>query len=368
MKNEIGAAIDLGSTSIAVSLIQLNTGEEINTCSFPNPQISYGGDVITRIRYCMEDLTHLKELSDILWNALYEKITELLQDDFIQLRIMVISGNTTMLHILQNLSVKGLARAPFEPVTTDFSEGLISDKQMFSGVSVLYPPGFSAFVGGDILSGAQSLMLGQHTAYDLFVDLGTNGELLLINKDRGYASSTACGTVFDSAITGAGYGSDCIRAISQCLRRGLINKEGLLAAPYFETGICIDEKVTIKQQHIRNFQLAKGAIYAGILSLMKEAAIDFSDIGQLYISGGLGFYMNIHDAFTVKLLPKSLQGKIRVCGNTSLAGAKNLLLSKHNDTLSEILQEYQNLKSRTESIELANIKQFQSIFMESLNF
>lgn len=359
----IGVAVDLGSTSIAVSCLNMLTKDEVCSFSFANPQRNYGADVITRIRYCMESEEHLALLGNLVKDALNEKLKQHLEDKFCYVSQIVYSGNTTMLHIVRELSVDGLASAPFTPVTLDYAE----EETVLNAAKVktIYPPGFSAFVGADILMGAWYLQMGQQEAYDLLVDLGTNGEMLLLNQDKGFATSTACGPVFDSAVTGAVYGSECIKAIAGCVKRHLIDETGLLAAPYFDKGIEIDKGFVMKQSHVRNFQLAKGAIYAGIQCLLEKAGIETSQIGHVYISGGLGFYMEKRDAFTVKMLPKEFSDKIVVSGNSSLEGAKKLLRVGASQ---DILKEYEDIRHRTESFELANVSGFQERYMQALNF
>ncbi|MGN0154924.1 MAG: ASKHA domain-containing protein [Lachnospiraceae bacterium] len=364
MENAIGVAVDLGSTTIAVCCMDMTTKKEILSFSFANPQSRYGADVITRIRYCMESNQHLLELGQMVREELKAKLEEHLGDKAASVSQIVYSGNTTMLHFLRGLSVDGLASAPFTPVTIDYAKELISNENTLEAV---YPPGFSAFVGADILTGAEYLQMGRDEQYDLLVDLGTNGEMLLLNQTHGYAVSTACGPVFDSAITGAVYGSECIRAIASCVKCRLISEEGLIVSPYFEKGIEIDKGFVIKQQHVRNFQLAKGAIYAGIRCLMEKAGINADKIGHVYISGGLGFYMDTRDAFTVKMLPEEFAGKISVSGNSSLEGAKKLLLADDKE-MQQILEDYEAIRKRTESLELANLQSFQDIFIQSLNF
>lgn len=371
LDDKIGIAVDLGSTTIAVCCLNMMTRKEILSFSFANPQCRYGADVITRIRYCMKSDENLAELGNLVKDTLQTKLSEYLGDKITQVCQIVYCGNTTMLHILRGLEVDGLASAPFTPVTIDYSEEIIDLKDtrgvVSDSIKVLYPPGISAFVGADILAGAEFLQMGQEEAYDLLVDLGTNGEMLLLNKHYGYAVSTACGPVFDSAVTGAGYGSECIKAIANCVKRNLINSDGLLAAPYFERGIEIDKGFVIKQNHIRNFQLAKGAIYAGVLCLLEKAGINVSQIGHVYISGGLGFYMDTKDAFITKMLPGEFAGKIIVSGNSSLEGAKKLLMAEGNEKQA-VLSACEAIRKRTESFELANMEQFQDIYIQSLNF
>lgn len=390
---DIGIAVDLGSTTIAVSCYELKTQKELFSFSYANPQTAYGADVITRIKKCVEEKEMLVKLSMLVKSSLKEHLMEYFAKydaksplHMRDIRKIVYSGNTAMLHILRKLPVNGLAAAPFTPVTLEFTGETLSLQESFfpeeentmgsvgnfanqdkTGILAIYPPGFSAFVGADILIGSWVLQMGMQERYDLLVDLGTNGEMVLLNYEHGYATSTACGPVFDSAVTGAVYGSECIKAIAGCLKQGLIDKTGLIAGPYFKSGITIDKGFIIKQEHIRKFQLAKGAIYAGIICLMEKAGITEDKIGNVYISGGLGFYMNVRDAFTVKMLPEFLKGKITVSGNTSLEGAKKLLLAD-DKSLPAVKQRYEDMKKRTTSFELSTFSGFEKQFISAVDF
>ena len=377
LNDKIGVGVDLGSTSIAVCCLNMVTKDEICSFSFSNPQCRYGADVITRIRHCIDDNTMLDKLRKLVWEQLFSKLNEHLGADSKHISHIVISGNTTMLHIVRGLSVDELASAPFQPIDLEYREESILMNE--NKVTIIYPPGFSAFVGADIMTGAQSLNLGRDKSYDLLVDLGTNGELLLINSQHGYTASTACGPVFDHVLAGASYGSDSIHAIANCIKRGLIDSTGKIANPFFEKGIEIDKNFVIQQQNVRNFQLAKGAIFAGIQCLLNLAGITHDDLSKVYVSGGLGFYMDIKDAFSVRMLPKEISGKIVVTENTSLNGAKNLINSMNQsntaasvniDTIKKesILAYYTAVKQRTDSYELANLPDFQKYYMNALNF
>lgn len=373
MKNEIGVAVDLGSTTIAVSCIDLISKEEIAAFSFSNPQCVYGADVITRIKHCIDKPEMLGTLKTIVIECLKDQLKKHLAEPVSAVSQIVFSGNTTMLHIMRGLSVNGLAFSPFTPIDIEYKE---VRNQV---VTVAYPPGFSAFVGADILAGAEYLEMGKSDKYDLLIDLGTNGEMLLLNNEKGYATSTACGPVFDHAVIGAVYGSECIKAIANCVKRGLIDKSGQIPEPFFDKGIEIDKDFVIRQQNVRSFQLAKGAIHAGIICLMEKAGITFDDINKVYISGGLGFYMDISDALTVKMLPIELKGKITVSGNTSLEGAKKMLLTDEiysnakdevhvQSSKEQLLHSYEDLQKKVCSFELANFEKFDKIYVELLNF
>lgn len=372
--NEIGVAVDVGSTSIGVCCVDLAHKTEILSFSFANPQYIYGADVVTRMKHCVEDSSMLYKMRALVEDGLYVKLKEYLQERYTNISCIVFSGNTTMLHILRGLSVEGLSSAPFQPVSLEYAEIKsvredIEDKwkECCQYITNIYLPGISAFVGADILAGAEYLQMGKTENYELLIDLGTNGELLLLNKERGFATSTACGPVFDHVISGAKYGSESMKVIANCVKSGLIDKSGKLADALFEKGISIDKNFTIKQENIRNLQLAKGAIYAGVQCLLEKAGITAQDVAKVYISGGLGFYMDKRDAFTLKMLPKEFADKMIISGNTSLEGAKRFLLSDSEKRV-KILKTWENIYKCTKSFELANCERFQEIYLNSLDF
>ncbi len=364
--NDIGVAVDVGSTTIGVCCVDLSHQMEILSFSFTNPQYIYGADVISRIKHSLEDKQTLYKMNGMLREKLHEKLQEQLKEKYEYISRIVYSGNTTMLYILRELSLDGLAEAPFKAEHLDYEE---KNVVCMNGnhVKEIFLPAFSAFVGADILSGAIYLEIGNHQSYELLVDLGTNGELLLLNKKQGFATSTACGPVFDHVLSGARYGSESMKIIANCVKRGLIDKTGKMVDALFDKGIVIDKNFVVKQEHIRNFQLAKGAIYAGIQCLLNRAGITANEVSKVYISGGFGFYMNSKDAFTLKMLPKEFTDKIVISGNTSLEGAKDVLLANDENRV-YLLQEYDNIRNRTESFELANSASFQEIYINSLDF
>lgn len=387
--NEIGVAVDIGTTTIGVSCIDIYSKRVITEFSFSNPQKVYGADVITRIKNCIDESSAEKNMSDMLLLRLNEELKNRLFESYDRITQLCYSGNTTMLHILRRLSVEGLSRAPFSPVSLDYFECRVTHEDKSSDVTEMFLPCFSAFVGADILAGAEYLGMGKDDEFDLLVDLGTNGEMLLLNKKCGYATSTACGPVFDYGVSGAVYGSECIHAIAGCVKRGLIDSTGLIKEPFFEKGIELDKGFVIKQEQVRRFQMAKAAIYAGIICLMHKADIDYTNIGKVYISGGLGFYLDIRDAFITKMIPEDFRSKITVSGNTSLEGAKKFLNSElrdvigitdeafdsHRDNEAEIiakrnnmLSNYESIRNRTEAFELAEYEKFQELYIEALEF
>ncbi len=366
INNDIGIAIDVGSTSVGICCLNLKNKMELFSFSFSNPQHIYGADIVTRIKHCITNDSMINKMHEILENAIYTQLKAHLKDDFQRISKIVYSGNTTMFHFLREFQVYGLSKSPFSPISLEYYENRVT-KIDNENVIHIFLPGVSAFVGSDILSGVHYLQMGKTDSYELLIDLGTNGELFLINNKKGFATSTACGPVFDHAVRGAKYGSESMKIIANCVKRGLIDKTGKITDVFFENGIDIEKDFIVTQENVRNFQLAKGAIYAGICCLLKQARITASEVSKIYISGGFGFYMNPKDAFLLKMFPYEFRDKIIISGNTSLEGAKEFLLL-HDLEKERILTEYQELRQRTHSFELSNIDDFQDCYINSLNF
>lgn len=358
---QVGIAVDLGTTTVGVSILELDQGRELQAFSFANPQYVYGTDVITRIRNCTENPEMLTRMGELLRSKLFSELKERTGIPEGGISEIVYSGNTAMLHIFRGMSVDGLGAHPFRPVSLAYACQETGSE--YGAWSETFLPGFSAFVGADILSGAWYLGMGASAQYELLVDLGTNGELLLLNEKGGYAASTACGSVFDHTGSGAAYGSETIRVIAAARRRRILDTTGRLKPPLDQSGIGIEKGYVLRQHHIRSFQLAKGAIRAGITCLLDKAGVTAQDVGRVCISGGLGFYMDPADAFTVGLLPEEFRSRLEVTGNTSLYGAKKMILERNRNMA---MRQMDDIISRTESFELALFPDFQKIYLESM--
>lgn len=357
----IGAAVDLGSTTIAIQCMDIKSGTILKSATCPNPQYLYGADIITRIQYCIKEEHMAVVLKNIVQDTLQEQLQHLLGEHISDLKKIVISGNTVMQHILRGFPVNGLSMSPFTPFSLEAGE----DVWEFDGISVpvFYPQGLSAFVGADVISGGAFLQMGNEEDYEILIDLGTNGEILLLNDKTGLATSTACGPVFDHAVSGAGYGNESIHAIANCIQRGLIDETGTIADVFFDKGIKIAKNFVIQQGNVRNFQLAKAAIYSGIICMKQNAGITWEQISKIYISGGLGFHMQLRDAFIVGLLPQPLKGKTIVSGNSSLSGAIEFL--RNPDSMKKRCAQ---IVEKTTAVELANLEHFQEEYIKAMYF
>lgn len=345
-------AVDLGTTTIAMQAIAEKTGKVVGTYGVLNPQRKFGKDVIARIQ--AGNAGKLSALKEAVIQALVEGITYL-QKEGLSFEKMIIAGNTTMVHLLMGYSVEGLGRYPFQPETLDFIETKIQNIKTF------LLPGISAFVGGDVVSGIYQLGIHKAEKKMLLVDLGTNGEIVVGDKNRLVVTATAAGPAFEGGPLAGIVGSDMITLVSTMLKDKVIDTTGKLEECYGEDGYPI-EGVRITQKDIRDLQLAKAAIRTGIDALLARCQISYEEIEQVYLAGGFGYYLNVEDAKRIGLLPKELIGKVKAVGNTSLGGA--ILLGQKE----EIKEELSPILEKAEDINLATLEDFGEKYLETLNF
>lgn len=300
-------AVDIGTTTIAMQLRSRSDGAVLDVYTAINPQRKYGADILSRITAA--------EVEKNRWDMM-ELVRGVLQDGlshFSQVKKMVIAGNTTMIHLLMGYDVSGLGKAPFTPISVDEIH-----TYMF-GVETVVLPGISAFIGGDITAGIYALGLDRQENICLLVDLGTNGEMVLGNRQKLLATSTAAGPAFEG--NGDCFGTDLMDITAKLLNQGILDETGLLADPYFDEGITI-EGVKITQQYIRQLQMAKAAICTGIEVLYRNYGLtDYNEIDRVYLAGGMGYYLNPEAAAMIGLIPKDLCKKTEPVGNAALEGA-----------------------------------------------
>lgn len=405
-------AVDIGTTTLAAYLVNLAAGRIEGTASAYNPQASYGADLISRISYAAIP-EGLERLHSAVIEAINRLIAELAAAKGIRTSQLVqinLAGNSCMTQLLLKVDPESLGRIPFEPVFKDpirltpAELGLTLNPDGL--VCVL--PGIGGFIGSDISAGALACDLnGDKT--ELFVDIGTNGEIILTGKGRMLASSTAAGPAFEGAkiscgrLAGPGAVSDLmftasglelvtignqppagicgtglIRAVVELVKRGVINETGRFAdglkdprydperKRYYLTGRnSADqgvEPVYISQQDIRQFQLAKGAVSAGIRLLMKKLELKAEDLFNIYLAGAFGSYLEPEDAVFLGLLPPVPKDRIKAVGNTAGMGAVITVLSR------TALEDLSRLSRRIEHVELADDPEFTEVFTEAMLF
>ncbi len=329
-EKKLGIAIDLGTTTVAMELVSLTDDSIIDRCGFMNPQIEYGSDVVSRIRTgsTAEGLASLRAsvISKISsgihsMSKIHENISKI-----------VISGNTTMNSILEDLTLENLGHAPFpikNPDSVTVPADIFFGEETFVNASVTCLPNLSAFVGADALCGAIVCGIHRSDSYQLFADLGTNGELILAKNGIGFATSCACGPAFEGMLKrGTTAPTTTFDLLNRLNKLHVVNDDGVLADQYIENGYRIAGGSLIDMDTIRSFLLAKAAICAGIESLMDVAGICDSDISKVYLAGGFGCSLKISCAVDLGLFPESFQEKAEFAGNTSLYGAHKCLIDK----------------------------------------
>lgn len=361
---EPAAAVDIGTTTIVMKLFYKG---KVYETGFVNPQRVFGADVMSRIQAANDGA--LWKLQALLREKLYQELEILMKrcgaDIAESWQVnMVISANTTMQHIYRGFSCEGLGRAPFSPVTLELERANGSNDH----VQEIFLPGISAYVGADIVSGIYALELLEEEKPVLLLDLGTNGEMALGCKKKLLVASTAAGPAFEGSELAMNiHASGIMRILHELIRERKIDKNGTLVDPYFEHGYPVQKQdLRITQEDIREIQMAKGAIRAGIEMLLGAYGIAPQEVEKVYLAGGMGYYLEPEDAAAIGLLPYEFlqKKKIQSVGNTSLRGAVRFLQEEE----AQAAKQLQRIKEMAKEITLANTARFQKLYMKYMNF
>lgn len=365
-------AVDIGTTTVAMHLVAAESGRRLDTYTCLNPQRVYGADVISRIRAGMDGKG--EHLQALIREELGKGCRQLVQTaerlSFSAPEKMMISCNTVMGHIFMGYPLDGLGHSPFQPVS------LKAEYTEWEGMEVCLVPGISAFVGGDIISGVYACGLCERNTESgdgwLFLDLGTNAEMVMGMDGHLTATAAAAGPAFEGRGRGGALGAERMEAMALLLDQGMMDETGLLREDCFEEGaevkLSSGKKVRILQEDIRDIQMAKAAVRTGIdfmLRTMPEGS--YEKIRHVYLAGGLGFYLSAETAARIGLIPGELAGRVQTVGNTSLAGAVSLAVNwqKHGKKEAEQLEIY---GEQIEVFNLAETEGFEEIYIGYMNF
>jgi uncharacterized 2Fe-2S/4Fe-4S cluster protein (DUF4445 family) len=412
-----GICIDIGTTTLAALLVNLETEADCQTAVSVNHQRAYGSDVLSRIS--ASNSGKKWEIQRCIRQDLQKLIRELLQKEKIteqQIQRIVIAGNTTMCHLLRGFSCETLGVAPFLPVDLSWMEGSAAD---FLGmkeldIKVVILPGISAFVGADIMAGIAKMNMHRSEGYHLLLDIGTNGEMVLGNSNQMYVTSTSAGPAFEGGNISCGMasvsgaishismneagevrlemigqknidqkngiwrnhnlennskmqpigicGTGMVDLAYELRKHGIINENGTFSDAYFDTGYEITEKVKFTQKDMRELQMAKAAIRAGLDILIKKAKITYKDVEHCYLAGGFGTKIDIRKAAGIGLIPEELANKTTAVGNTVLAGTKEVLAGKITR------EEMDKIQRMTTVVNLAEDKNFEELYLSYMSF
>ena len=350
MRGRYGMAVDIGTTTLAATLLRLKSGEALASATAENPQRAVAADVIGRMEAVMAGKAGL--LQSLIIKAIDHLRAGLCAQAGIPADCIdqtVITGNTTMLYLYSRKDPEPLSHAPFK---ADCLFGQQMDPQE---AHIYIPRCISAFVGADITCAMLASQLCRKDETALLADIGTNGEIALQHKGRVYVCATAAGPAFEgggiehgcgsiagavdrvwaqdgkpafSTIGGASplgiCGSGVIDLTATLLKLGQLDETGSLSGQRVQ----LDENICFTQKDVRSVQLAKSAVIAGILTLCQTVCVGLDDIASLYLAGGFGKHIDLNNAAAIGLIPQALVGRTKVIGNAALVGAEMLLLQK----------------------------------------
>ncbi len=379
LPGKYGAAVDIGTTTVAMKVYELQSGNCIGTAAELNPQTTVSADVLGRIDAAMNG-----KLS-VLQDQIVQSINRLLKKAFnnnVTPDVLVITGNTTMLYLLCGINPNSLSVAPFE------ADNLFGIETDLFGCPAYIAPCMNAFVGADITCALLACDICKSNDTALFCDIGTNGEIALWKNGVLYVTSTAAGPAFEGAGITCGCGSiegaidsvdfengkynihtignmdavgicgsGIIDAVAAGIISGVIDKTGAM-----EDALVLSNNVQLQPRDIRAVQLAKAAVSAGIETLLEASNTEINEIKTFYISGGFGSRLNAENATIIGLFPKELMSRIKVVGNAALSGAVRVLLNKTEKT------ELERIASLAEHISLGGNPSFNDKYISSMYF
>ena len=390
----LGIAVDLGTTTVVAQLLDLQTGHVLAVRTALNAQARFGADIMSRI-----DFAVMREGQGQLQKSIRDQLGKLAGEllaaagaEVTRLHHVVIVGNTVMHHLFCGLSVEPLSRLPFESPTPGaqvLSAGSLG-WDFAPQTPVHFLPCLGSFVGSDLLAGMLATKLHEQDALMALVDLGTNGEIVLGNRERILCTSTAAGPAFEGArisvgmraatgaisevsirdsalqchVIGGGTargicGSGLVDAVAAALELGWIKPNGRLVE---RDVLQLHASVQLTQTDIRELQLAKGAIAAGLRILLEQWGAKPADLTRVYLAGAFGNYINIESARRIGLLEAPAE-KIQPAGNTALLGAKLALFNLARDGAN-----YADILRTVRHVNLNEDPQFHEVFVECMTF
>lgn len=370
-------ALDIGTTTLALALVSLDENKIIKAITRTNPQRTFGADVMTRIDYCR------KNGVDELNKAVISEINSLISEFNLQKTEKIyVSGNATMLHLFFGIDCSAMGVAPYIPEFLESKTEKAENLEIIGVETVDALPSIAAFVGADIVAGLNFVGMPGKGKHNLLIDLGTNAEIVLFSQKTALCTAAAAGPCFEganiscgmSATSGAVYsysknevktvddapakgicGTGLVDIIAELISNETIDETGFMDCESIE----IAEGVSINQADIRQYQLAKSAVYSAILTLLQMKSISFGEIEKMYISGGFSAKINIENAVKTGLLPKELAQKCVAVNNSSLLGTVKYACEKNN------LSVYIN---NTTYIDLSANPAFTDLFIENMMF
>jgi uncharacterized 2Fe-2S/4Fe-4S cluster protein (DUF4445 family) len=421
--HKFGLAIDIGTTSVVTTLMELESGEQLAAVSSLNPQAVFGGDLMSRIAFAQFDAGNLRKLQSRIIGLLNQHIEQIAGESGVLAKWIykvVVVGNTCMHHLLLGIDPSYVGLAPYAPVLRQ--PLVLPARELFLKLPpearVCLLPLVAGFVGADAVAVALATRLDESPALRIAVDIGTNGEVLLGSRERLWACSAPAGPALEGAqirhgmraaigaidrveIAGGDLrlhtigdapaqglcGSGLVDAVAALLDLGVLDWTGLidvdardrLPAPIRSRVLMRGEdrlvvlaregehgaerEITLTQDDVRQVQLCKGAIASGVAMLQHVAAVPTEQIDELMLAGGFGNYLSVRSALRIGLIPPGLpESRIRYVGNAAALGAQLALVSEAERAHAEAIAR------RIEHVSLAAHPDFETIFVDCMNF
>lgn len=381
-----GIAVDLGTTTVVVQLVNLENAHVLDSVSDVNPQAKFGGDLISRIQSCLDG--NQQEIQNLIRQKIGQMIKSILSKHPVAVSKIVLVGNTVMHHLFSGLKVNSLSFYPFESPNLGI-QNLTPEQlnwELPKNTTIQFYPSIGSFVGSDILAGIAATKMAERKEFSVLIDLGTNGEIAIGNSNTIICASTAAGPAFEGAkinqgmraTTGAISSVDFIDGKLQSHVIGNVPAKGICGSGLIAVlAILLEQEqigmfgeinsgkekielttgVFLTQQDIREFQLAKAAIAAGIQMLLNQLKITIKDIDKVFIAGGFGNFLNIKNVIRTGLI-ECAEDKIVKLGNTALIGAKMFLFENEKFT--------QNILDKTKHVNLEGDSTFQDVYIEKM--
>jgi len=391
-----GLAVDVGTTTLVMELVDVESGRTLDMEAAFNSQSRRGADVISRLTYALAETKNAAELRELVLETLNQMARRLIVRNRISplsVYEVVVSGNTAMSHLLLGVPVETLATAPYHAVFSRLPG--LNAREVGLAIhphgKAYFAPNIRSFVGGDISSGLLALRLAARPGNYLFLDLGTNGEIVLKAGEELIATSTAAGPAFEGmniscgmpALPGAIFSAEDTGAIQAStigngpaqgvcgtglidimaifLARAEILPGGAIQNPAKRLPVA-PPGIVLTQDDVRQMQLACAAIKSGIRLLLKANGLSVESLDGVFIAGAFGSYLNIRNSMALGLLPRMDEKRVTFIGNASLAGARLLLVAK------EERDEIESLVQRIHYMSLASDREFQDYFIRALEF
>lgn len=414
-KKYYGLAVDIGTTTVVAHLIDLENGRTVGIKGSYNRQAAFGSDIITRIIYANEYQDGLKKLQKAVVDTINGLIEELARDEKIEpadIKTVVCAGNTTMIHLFLDLDPANIRLEPYVPVANDIPalRAVQVGLKVHPGAWVQCIPGVAGYVGGDIVAGVLVAGITLSNKLTLFIDIGTNGEMVLGNKEWMVACACSAGPAFEGCglrhgmramrgaiehlkispggstvkyvtvdnVPPAGIcGSGLIDSIAWLYKSGVIDRSGNFNCGRNVSRIRDSEEgkefvlawpeeterrssITISEPEVKSLIRSKAAVYAGIRTMLQMVGLPFDAIERVVIAGGFGRYINIRNAVSIGLLPDIPVEKYTYVGNSSIKGAKMFLLSRH------ARESVEEIKGKMTYLELSTGNKFMEEFISAL--